>query len=822
MSLSLFNADRPIVRLACPEAHRAIVQRVIDRMPPAYWRLPATGDVIAGGLDAFEAHIRAFSFCTGFDVVREGGGNTRAPSLRLQCIHHGTNTQNTRGLEDRVVRDDEGTIISQRKLDNTSVQQLGCTWKVRCTWKDQHRGRGDTAWIVNVVNSVHSHDLRPDPMTYIGHRQATDEYRAQAAVGRHHRTKVIPYSVSRRVLEDEDYGMLLTSKEYYNAVRAQPANKSEDKSIAGLIVTLQEAGFVYRTRVKVTYEGEVAVARKLVQLWFAHPTQLEMARRFVSGFALIIDGTFNTNSLRLPLLVAVGSLHTGASFPVFFSFCPSEDRASFEFCWDSFKEECLYKGEVAADPGVIIADWAPGLIAAHSQAWPNTSLQGCDWHAAQAMMKWFREKKYDHVFLEGEYVADSSGKKVHIEGLKSFIWRYIKSPNLPDLEVNRGELVNLLKAEHRGYILLHWKPLEPRFIHHYVSYLPNLGSTSSQKVESYHPVIRAFINAQLSLEKSVTALVKSIETWARTTGSEELASLRAYPRLCQGSADEAAFNYLKMKITIEAARKIEREWYEMTTILRANPQADLGPCRCIIHLAFGLPCRHLLQRVYDSGQSIPRSLVHPRWWLLNEQTHPIKWLPTYPNTLAISYHGGSDDILQRSLQIDQIRSLLAPEEASRFRAQELRVQNQLLGIAHTHLQLQTLPIGLPNANPRHPGRQRRSGRIETGPERVEREVATDRRQATATPPLLPIPIPTTITPPPKRAYLAIRTPERPPTPARGPPVAPTTAPISEEEVDTMEPPSSTAPAAMGRRSGRPNQGRGWDSLVPKARGRGKK
>jgi hypothetical protein len=99
-----------------------------------------------------------------------------------------------------------------------------------------------------------------------------------------------------------------------------------------------------------------------------------MARKFVSGFSLIIDGTFNTNSLRLPLLVAVGSLHTGASFPVFFSFCPSEDRASFDFCWESFKEECLRKGPVVADPGVIIADWALGLIAAHDEAWPNTSL----------------------------------------------------------------------------------------------------------------------------------------------------------------------------------------------------------------------------------------------------------------------------------------------------------------------------------------------------------------------------------------------------------------------------------------------------------------
>jgi hypothetical protein len=131
---------------------------------------------------------------------------------------------------------------------------------------------------------------------------------------------------------------------------------------------------------------------------------------------------------------------------------------------------------------------------------------------------------------------------------------------------------------------------------------------------------------------------------------------------------------------------------------------------------------------------------------------------------------------------------------------------------------------------------------------VEREAAAERRRANTyliqlrpqTPPApAPTPIPATPTTtaetsptttlvaetppaPPKRAYLAIRTPERPPTPARAPPVATIMAPVEEEEVESMRPPPSTAPAAVGRRSGRSNQGRGWDSLVPKARGRGKK
>lgn len=163
----------------------------------------------------------------------------------------------------------------------------------------------------------------------------------------------------------------------------------------------------------------------------------------------------------------------------------------------------------------------------------------------------------------------------------------------------------------------------------------------------------------------------------------------------------------------------------------------------------------------------------------------------------------------------------------------------MLGVAQSHLQLQHLPVGLPDSNPRHPSKLKRSGRVETGPERVEREAAAGQRAtATATAarqdaqvaqvhqlPILPPP-PRSTTPPPsrpttpplKRLYEDIRSPGALPTPARAAPIAPTI----EETLDLFEPPPSTAPAAVGRRSGRANQGRGWAALVPRGRGKGKK
>lgn len=231
------QVDKPVVHSACPETHRVIVQRAIDRMPPAYWILPVTGDIMRS-LAAFEAHVRCASFCAGFDVVKEGGGIAAAPALRLQCIHHGVKTQNTRKLEHRVMRDEDGEIISRRKLDNTQARQLGCEWKVRCAWKQLHRGKGDYVFLVQMVNSHHSHELSLDPLSYLAHIQSLPEYKTQAAAARTWRTKVIPYSTTRRVLEDDEFGMLLRARDYYNAVRSQPVNKKEDRSIVGLVAAL--------------------------------------------------------------------------------------------------------------------------------------------------------------------------------------------------------------------------------------------------------------------------------------------------------------------------------------------------------------------------------------------------------------------------------------------------------------------------------------------------------------------------------------------------------------------------------------------------------
>jgi MULE transposase domain len=535
-----------------------------------------------------------------------------------------------------------------------------------------------------------------------------------------HRQKIIPYSASRRVLEDEEYGLMITAKEYYNQVRKQLADKRKPKTIEGILVALQEAGFVYRSRVDIEEDGSgTIISKTLVQIFFAHRKQLEAAKRFVSGFLLVIDGTFNTNDLRFPLLVIVGVLNTGRTFPVAFSFCPSESREAFDFVWESLKEECFIP-EIAP-PRVILGDWAPGLVSSVPGAFPDTQLQGCDWHAVQAMVKWFRLHGYVSTEIDGYVTEDTP--PVYIDGLERMAWGYIKSMTIEELDSNRAYLAENLKPEHKYYILKHWQELETRVVHYYTKIYPNLGSTSSQRVESYHDSVREMTNGQLSLEAATKRLISKVLSILKEIEIDEERSLRGYPRLLQ--ADSRAFTNLKCTITIYAAQMIEPQWKELRQALTANESIEDSPYRCQILLRFGLPCKHVLKRAFDTGEPIPRSLIHPRYWLQGPTIHAREWQPRYAEDARVDYmseqHWKSSD---KTEELARLRDAMKPEERSRYDAQIARVQDNLISIGKNVLIEQDIPVGMPDPALKDKGRKVKphstSNRLETGPETAKR------------------------------------------------------------------------------------------------------
>ena len=80
------------------------------------------------------------------------------------------------------------------------------------------------------------------------------------------------------------------------------------------------------------------INRYLEMLFFMSDTQVQWTQQFCSSFMIEINTTFNTNNLRLPLIILTGVTNTRASFSAAFYFVSSESKAPFDFVFEKLKK----------------------------------------------------------------------------------------------------------------------------------------------------------------------------------------------------------------------------------------------------------------------------------------------------------------------------------------------------------------------------------------------------------------------------------------------------------------------------------------------------
>lgn len=680
--------------IGCVEHHRGLIERHVNAKP-AFWRQePVVGEVFASRKEA-EARIQLFALVTGFDVVTRGGGNARSPAVEIRCIHHGEATRNVRGLEDRVVRDPEGKITSARKREGTSVRQTGCKWRIRVSFiKISPEADAAREWRLTQLSSTHEgHLLVDNPFTaYPAHRPRLEEFQEVLLRAMAHRRAKIVYSDSRRILESEEFAWHLSSSEFYNTVRNQRAEKSDEKSVLGLLTELSENGWLCETRSEVFEDNNGQITgRKLLQVWFTHPRLMEATIRFVSDFALLIDGTFNTNKLKMPLLIAVGQLNSGKTFPIAFSWCPEEDETSYSFFWRCLKDHSFRRpfNPSCAFPRVIIGDQNAGLTASIPRAFPEAEQQICDWHAVQSMEKKMRDLG----------TPSNDIKQVY----KAKCWAYITSMTEQQLDTNRRDLGTSVGPLFMKYLQETWIPKEQKVIYLYTFKYANLGASSSQRSESYHDTITELVTAQLTLKDSAKRLMAKVDSIIKDINQDEALSAASYSRLAQVSA----FRDIRMRVSKYAISRLENEWTVLDLLLRGG-QSLSDNCRCEIRLRYGLACRHYLKKAYDEGVQLPKTLVHPRWWLNGPNIYHTNWVPFYPSPELTSAPLQPEVEPSMAAQLAAIRGQLNAMERHRFDVEAARVERQvatyqdlsmtsLLRATERVYQMQQIPHNQPDA-----------------------------------------------------------------------------------------------------------------------------
>jgi hypothetical protein len=202
-------------------------------------------------------------------------------------------------------------------------------------------------------------------------------------------------------------------------------------------------------------------------------------------------------------------------------------------------------------------------------------------------------------------------------------------------------------------------------------------------------------NGQLSLEASATMLARTVTKLIEDMETERDNDLKGYSRLAQAPT----FRYLRMNITNWAITAIALEWDDLCRLMANSESLQMGACECSMLLQFALPCVHHLYPYWVSGEPIPRSLCHPRWWLNGGPITTVNWGPSV--AYSPTFRTEPRPIFSTSeRRIIDLREELAPEQRLSFDRQRARrqelVDQQTLELAQARLRQQR---GVPILNP---------------------------------------------------------------------------------------------------------------------------
>lgn len=118
-------------------------------------------------------------------------------------------------------------------------------------------------------------------------------------------------------------------------------------------------GFHVRYSEKYIVENNIRQNPVIEHFFFCSPEQIQMARRFVSGFVIDTDATFNINELRMPLSGLIGITNTMSTFPVAHCFIKSESTPAFVFINECLED--LFFFDDCPGPAVMLGDFSVGL-----------------------------------------------------------------------------------------------------------------------------------------------------------------------------------------------------------------------------------------------------------------------------------------------------------------------------------------------------------------------------------------------------------------------------------------------------------------------------
>jgi hypothetical protein len=580
-----------------PDLEEGIRDRLVDAVGrvPRKWLLPPKDGEVFNTYQEGQQRVLSYSLAAGFQSV--GGQGSHALRKNIWCIHHGEKTRNGRGLSHKVVKDKTGEIISSRKREDTHTWAKACKWRMFLVPVPDIDNDGNeiSRWLLRYGRSQdgyltfnnHSHDFNVNPLIFLRHQTAQPIFQEALPQATAMRAAHLSFRQAERILHGQS--LKINRNSYYNLARRSTMDISTEGLLA-LVTVLERDNWTYRTFWEFIRDDLKVITKQVLKaVFFTNDALIKQARRFCPDWIIQVDGTFNTNKIRMPLIDCLGMNNTGKSFIFAFCFVTSESSENWGFVLECL-EQTVFNGLPL--PRVVIADQGLGLRTVFQRVWTHCLLQFCEWHAAMNVKKRLAIKRY---------------KKEEREAIMKLVWAYIWSASEQELEMNRAVMMNAMKPSERAYIQAHWQPKERQIIRCYTSLMPNLNCFTTQREEGQHPMVKTVLNHQLRLDEAVQRLSGEM-----TLAVERLQEAEHHDQARNRRVLEANSWYLIREVVASwPLLIIEKEWSQLARFKAANEPLPT-PCQCGFVERFGLPCSHHLERAWDEGLPLPLTLIHSR------------------------------------------------------------------------------------------------------------------------------------------------------------------------------------------------------------------
>lgn len=328
---------------------------------------------------------------------------------------------------------------------------------------------------------------------------------------------------------------------------------------------------------------------------------------------LLLDATYRTNNLRMPLFVFVVEDGSGRSHVVAYAFVASEQQHVVTHLLETFVKD----NARAADTNVVVIDKDFTEIAAIREAFPSQpAVQLCQFHVIKA----FR--------AAAGLVSNSVEER---ERLVSSFCEMLHAPTPDKFEEARMEFVRYANEEARKYFEKNWATIPEMWARHLCDQVFTAGNNTTNRVESHNGKLKNVLTSSGKLHEAVRALLKISSSMLHEARHQTalLQTCEFYSYTASGEVEKTCFKELtpyacalinkeqrKMKESPPEVRQSEPDVYSVKSAFGCHEVSlKEQTCTCTTFSKMGLLCRHFLAVCQQSNKTPDlQKAVKARWF----------------------------------------------------------------------------------------------------------------------------------------------------------------------------------------------------------------